>query len=159
MKHRAHGYRQQADLIRALAHPTRLRILEILAESGECCVCHLTAVLKQRQPYVSQQLMVLRDKGLATDRKDGVMVYYRLADPRIRDLISLTRDLLVATDAAATKRLAMGEAAKRLTKGEAAFPAIPEPPVPGCPCPVCEAARRSPSSEAKGYRAGEAASS
>jgi len=136
MKHRAHGYRQQADVIRALAHPTRLRILEILAECGECCVCHLTAILKQRQPYVSQQLMVLRDKGLATDRKDGVMVYYRLGDPGIRDLISLTRDLLVATDV---------EAATRLAAGEAVFPAIPQPPVPGCPCPVCEAARHSPS--------------
>jgi len=141
MKHRAHGYRQQADLIRALAHPTRLRILEILAECGECCVCHLTAVLKQRQPYVSQQLMVLRDKGLATDRKDGVMVYYRLADPRIRDLISLTRDLLLATDV---------EAAKRLAEGEAAFPPIPEPPVAGCPCPMCEAAKRLAESKAAG---------
>jgi ArsR family transcriptional regulator len=158
MKHRTHGYRQQADLIRALAHPTRLRILEILAECGECCVCHLTAILKQRQPYVSQQLMVLRDKGLATDRKDGVMVYYRLADPRIRELISLTHDLLVATDV---------EAAKRLAAGEAVFPAIPQPPVPGCPCPVCEAAERlaagkaarhSPSSGAKACP-GEAASS
>lgn len=44
------GYTQQAELIRALVHPTRLRILDILAQGGECCVCHLTAALEQRQP-------------------------------------------------------------------------------------------------------------
>jgi ArsR family transcriptional regulator len=123
MNKRATLYKQQAEWIRAMAHPTRLLILEILAERGECCVCHLTTILKQRQPYVSQQLMVLRDKGLVADRKDGVMVYYRLVDLRIRDLISLTRELLWKDDA------------------QAAFPSIPAAPVPGCTCPKCEAER------------------
>jgi ArsR family transcriptional regulator len=123
MRQKADGHKQQAALIGAMAHPTRLRILEILGERGECCVCHLTAILRQRQPYVSQQLMVLRNKGLVSDRKDGVMVYYRLVDPRVRDLISLTRELLPKA----------GDAG--------AFPPIPNEPVPGCPCPECEAAR------------------
>ena len=122
MRQKSDGHKRQADLIGAMAHPTRLRILEILGERGECCVCHLTAILKQRQPYVSQQLMVLRNKGLVSDRKDGVMVYYRLVDPRIRDLILLTRDLLPDAEA------------------RAVFPAVPKSPVPGCPCPECEAA-------------------
>jgi len=112
------GYKQQASLIRALAHPTRLRILEILAQQ-ESCVCHLTAILKQRQPYVSQQLMVLRAQGLVLDRKDGVMVYYRLADRGIAKLISLTRDLLRASGA------------------EADFPTAPQAPLRGCSCPLC----------------------
>jgi DNA-binding transcriptional ArsR family regulator len=138
MVKKARGYKQQADLIGAMAHPTRLRILEILGESGECCVCHLTTILKQRQPYVSQQLMVLRNKGLVSDRKDGVMVYYRLVDPRVRDLIAMTRELLLKTDAAV------------------AFAAIPRSPVPGCPCPVCEAASRHLSGEAtSGHLSGE----
>ena len=113
------GYERQAELMRALAHPTRLRILETLAELGECCVCHLTAILKQRQPYVSQQLMVLRDKGVVADRKDGIMVFYRLEDERIAALIMLSRQVLVAGG------------------GDASFPAIPESPVEGCPCPEC----------------------
>jgi DNA-binding transcriptional ArsR family regulator len=112
------GYKRQASLIRALAHPTRLRILEILAQE-ECCVCHLTAILKQRQPYVSQQLMVLRSQGLVLDRKDGVMVYYRLADQGIAKLISLTRDLLRASGA------------------EVDFPTVPKAPLRGCSCPLC----------------------
>ena len=45
-------YDQQAALFKALAHPARLRILDLLAQD-EACVCHLTAALGQRQPYVS----------------------------------------------------------------------------------------------------------
>ncbi len=49
-----------ALVTRAIAHPGRLRILEILGQ-GEACVCHLTHALGARQPYVSQQLMRLRE--------------------------------------------------------------------------------------------------
>lgn len=112
------AYRKQSALIKALAHPTRLRILDIL-DQDEACVCHLTTVLHQRQPYVSQQLMILREAGLVTDRKDGVMVYYRLADPSVADAVRATRALLRAT----------GEAVE--------FPPVPATPVAGCPCPHC----------------------
>ena len=44
-------------------------------------MCHLRTVLRRPQTYVSQQLRVLRDAGMVADRKDGVLVYYRLADP------------------------------------------------------------------------------
>jgi ArsR family transcriptional regulator len=76
-------YRRTAQLFRLLAHPARLRILDELRWQDEACVCHLQAILKQRQPYVSQQLRVLRDAGLAQSRKDGTFVYYRLADLRL----------------------------------------------------------------------------
>ncbi|PKO21990.1 MAG: ArsR family transcriptional regulator [Chloroflexi bacterium HGW-Chloroflexi-1] len=112
-------YKAQADLIKALAHPTRLQILEILAVE-ESCVCHLTAILSQRQPYVSQQLMTLRNAGLVLDRKDGVMVYYRLAAPCIATLITLTRQLVSEAE------------------GSLAFPPVPRSPVSGCPCPKCQ---------------------
>ena len=58
------GYEKQAQVFRALAHPVRLRILDILSKQ-EACVCHLTAILGQRQPYVSQQLATLRESALA----------------------------------------------------------------------------------------------
>lgn len=112
------AYKRQAALVKALAHPTRLQILDILGQNEEC-VCHLTAVLRQRQPYVSQQLMILREAGLVTDRRDGVMVYYRLADPAVTETVRATRALLRAN----------GQAVE--------FPAIPTLPVEGCPCPHC----------------------
>ncbi len=56
--------RELAKVFGALSHPARLLLLQLLAQE-EQCVCHLTAVLRQRQPYVSQQLSVLRDAGLS----------------------------------------------------------------------------------------------
>ena len=116
------GYQQQAELIRAMAHPTRLRILDILAQRGECCVCHLTAVLEQRQPYVSQQLASLREAGLVTDRRDGTLIYYRLADNHVATLLD---------EAKAVVGVLRGESL--------AFPAIPKEVLDNCPCPRCHA--------------------
>ena len=64
---------------KALAHPVRLQILDML-RSGEACVCHMETALGKRQAYISQQLMVLRDAGLVDTRKDGLQVFYCLAD-------------------------------------------------------------------------------
>lgn len=64
----------------------RLQILDML-RSGEICVCHIERALNRRQAYVSQQLMTLRDAGLVTSRKDGLQVYYRLADAEIAELL------------------------------------------------------------------------
>ena len=63
----------------ALAHPSRLEILEILRD-GEACVCHIQAMLNQRQAYVSQHLNVLRNAGLVSSRNDGLRVYYQVTD-------------------------------------------------------------------------------
>lgn len=115
-------YEKQAEAIKAIAHPVRLRIVEILAE-GEACVCHLTAILRQRQPYVSQQLTVLRGAGLVHDRRDGVMVYYRLADERVYKVVHATRLLLKIMDE------------------EVEFAPVETPPVEGCSCPRCERVR------------------
>ncbi|MBN1284315.1 MAG: winged helix-turn-helix transcriptional regulator [Anaerolineae bacterium] len=73
-------YAEQAQLFKALAHPVRLQILDILRRGAEC-VCHMEAVLKKRQAYISQQLMTLRDAGLVDSRKDGLNVFYFLVDP------------------------------------------------------------------------------
>ncbi|MFP3897510.1 MAG: ArsR/SmtB family transcription factor [Anaerolineales bacterium] len=116
------AYKKQAEAIKAIAHPVRLRIVEILAE-GETCVCHLTAILGQRQPYVSQQLTVLREADLVYDHREGVMVYYRLADERVYEVVRATRLLLEAR----------GE--------DVEFAPVPACPVEGCPCPKCERAR------------------
>ncbi|MDH4137824.1 MAG: metalloregulator ArsR/SmtB family transcription factor [Anaerolineae bacterium] len=81
-------FKENAQLFRILSHPARLQILDIL-RGGEECVCHIQSLLNKRQAYVSQQLMVLRDAGLVTDRKDGLNVFYRLADPAVADLLKV----------------------------------------------------------------------
>jgi ArsR family transcriptional regulator len=117
------SYQRQAELHRALAHPVRLRILEILARH-EACVCHLTAVLHKPQPYVSQQLSMLRDANLVADRRDGTLIYYRLQSETVAELL------------VAGQRAMEGEG-DLVGSGQEPAP-VPEGPVPGCPCPRCK---------------------
>jgi DNA-binding transcriptional ArsR family regulator len=79
-------YKEPARFFHILSHPARLQILDILRR-GEECVCHIQSLLGRRQAYVSQQLMVLRDAGLVADRKDGLNVFYRLADTAAADAL------------------------------------------------------------------------
>jgi ArsR family transcriptional regulator len=71
------SYETQSNVLKAIAHPTRLAILEILHE-GEQCVCHMEATLNLRQAYISQQLMILKEVGLVEPRRDGLNLYYRV---------------------------------------------------------------------------------
>jgi ArsR family transcriptional regulator len=70
-----------AGLIKALADPVRLRLLNLLTGNREVCVCHLHEALNLPQPTVSRHLSHLRRSGLVAGRKDGYWVYYRLAQP------------------------------------------------------------------------------
>ena len=58
-----------------------------MLRGGELCVCHIENALGKRQPYISQQLMVLRDAGAVESRKDGLQVYYRIVDERVQHLL------------------------------------------------------------------------
>lgn len=81
---------KQARLFKALMHPVRIQILEIL-RSGEACVCHIEATLGLRQAYVSQQLAVLRKAGLISDRRDGPNIYYQIIRHEVLDLLDMAR--------------------------------------------------------------------
>lgn len=70
-------YEARAKVAKALAHPSRLLILDALAEK-EMCVCDLTALVGADQSTVSKHLAVLKNAGIVADRKEGVMIYYRL---------------------------------------------------------------------------------
>lgn len=63
---------------RTLADPTRLRILMLLLQKEELCVCHLTKILEMVQPKVSRHLAVLRENKLLLDRRNGLWIHYRL---------------------------------------------------------------------------------
>ncbi|MDY6980712.1 MAG: metalloregulator ArsR/SmtB family transcription factor [Pseudomonadota bacterium] len=66
------------DFFAALAHPLRLRMLMLLQQEGELCVCELTHTLEVSQPMVSRHLAQLREAGLVADRRQGLWIYYRL---------------------------------------------------------------------------------
>jgi DNA-binding transcriptional ArsR family regulator len=83
-------YDREVQILKALANPARLAILEVLRD-GEHCVCHMEAYLGFRQAYISQQLMVLREVGLIQDRRDGWNIYYRITDERIFDVLNTVR--------------------------------------------------------------------
>lgn len=80
----------KAQFFRALAHPARIRILEILVGGGRT-VQELQQALALEQPMVSQQLAVLRSQGIVTAQKEGVSVRYALRDPRVGELLEVAR--------------------------------------------------------------------
>lgn len=82
------SYEDYASKLKVMGHPVRLQILDMLRQ-GEICVCHIEEALNKRQAYISQQLMTLREAELVQSRKDGLQVYYRLADTETNDLLDL----------------------------------------------------------------------
>lgn len=104
------AYEEIATFFSILAHPKRLQILDLLRR-GEACVCHIQAALNLPQPYISQQLKIMRDAGIISSRREGLFVYYNIADARVNHLLA---ELL----------------------GPVEGPAY----LPGCPCPRCQSA-------------------
>jgi DNA-binding transcriptional ArsR family regulator len=80
----------KAELFKALSHPTRIRLLELLRD-GEKVVGQLQSELGAEGSTVSQQLAILRMKNLVDTRRAGNSIYYRLRDPQIRDLLDAAR--------------------------------------------------------------------
>jgi len=83
----------KADLFRALAHPLRIRLLELLC-LGEQNVQALQQQLDADQPVVSQALAALRAQELVVTRRVGAQTFYRLRDRRVADLLRVARELL-----------------------------------------------------------------
>lgn len=78
-------YKAQARILKALAHPTRLFIVDELSR-GERCVCELTDLIGVEMPTVSRHLNVLKNAGLIEDEKRGPLVFYQLRQPCILKL-------------------------------------------------------------------------
>lgn len=82
-----------ADYYKVLGSSFRIRLLLSIG-LGEACVCHLEALLKKRQAYISQHLRVLRDAGILDTRREGKFIYYRVSNRRIFDLIQAATEIL-----------------------------------------------------------------
>ncbi|MED1791285.1 ArsR/SmtB family transcription factor [Brevibacillus nitrificans] len=82
----------KADFFKALGHPLRIRILELLSE-GDKNVNELQTLIGSEGSAVSQQLAVLRSKNIVYGTKDGNKVTYTLRDPMIIELLSVARQI------------------------------------------------------------------
>jgi ArsR family transcriptional regulator len=83
--------REAAGIMRAIAHPLRLRILELLEEEGEAGVSALCEGTGAAQPSVSQQLARMRLEGVLAARREGNQVIYRVARPEVLGVLGCIR--------------------------------------------------------------------
>ncbi len=88
-------YEARAHIIKALAHPTRLFIIDELAKR-ERCVCELRDMIGADVSTVSRHLTVLREAGVVEDEKRGLQVWYRLKVPCILNFFGCVEDVLKA---------------------------------------------------------------
>jgi DNA-binding transcriptional ArsR family regulator len=116
--------RKTSKTLRVLGQPDRIQILLAIGE-GEACVCHLKAMLKKRQAFISQHLKAMRDAKILKTRREGRYIFYHVADKGIFDLI----------------RLAGGLAD---SEGRELSPTKAGEKVPGCDCPKCSGEGISP---------------
>jgi len=80
-------------LFRALADPTRLRLLNLIADR-EICVCYFVEILRTSQPKISRHLAYLRKAGIVAARREGKWMHYRLAVPKDEVAANILRETL-----------------------------------------------------------------
>lgn len=83
----------RAEVLRAMAHPTRLAIVDFLKD-GEKCVCNIIDYLGEKQSNVSKHLSILRNAGIVDTRKEGLNVYYSLKIPCALNFFCCVDDIL-----------------------------------------------------------------
>lgn len=91
-------FREQAKVMKALAHPTRMFIVDELSR-GERCVCELTAMIGAEMPTVSRHLSLLKSAGLVDDEKRGSKIFYRLRVPCCLSFLKCVESVLAADEA------------------------------------------------------------
>jgi DNA-binding transcriptional ArsR family regulator len=80
-----------AEVLKAVAHPVRLRIVELL-EKQEMCVGKIAETLGEKQAITSQQLNMMKDKGVLASRRDGAKVYYRIGNRNVIKVLHCVYD-------------------------------------------------------------------
>ena len=85
----------ESDFLKAIAQPTRLKILYFL-KGGERCACEIIPKMKEDQSNISRHLTHMKNVGILESRKEGVSVYYKIKDRRIFHLLSLVDEMVKA---------------------------------------------------------------
>jgi ArsR family transcriptional regulator len=88
------AYRDRAEILKALAHPTRLIMIETMQDEGEICVGDLVEMVGGDQSTVSKHLAVLKAVGLVEHKKQGQRVLYRLALSNVADLLDCVESII-----------------------------------------------------------------
>jgi ArsR family transcriptional regulator len=86
-------FEMQAEICKTLTNPKRIEILSVL-KTDERTVTELVNALGASKANVSQHLAVMRHKGILTTRREGVNIYYRVANPKVIDACSLMKEVL-----------------------------------------------------------------
>ena len=100
-------YKHKAQIIKAMSHPSRLMVIDALAE-GEKCVGDLQQIVGSDMSTVSKHLSVLRNAGLVDDRKVGLQVFYSLRVPCIMNFFGCV-EAVMAQDREAAESLVTAE--------------------------------------------------
>jgi len=83
----------KADILKAMAQPTRLKILELLRD-GERCICEIVPAINGEQSNISRHISLMQKSNLVTTRKDGVRVMVKVRDPKIFDILDRVSQIL-----------------------------------------------------------------
>jgi ArsR family transcriptional regulator len=87
-------YEMRANILKAMAHPSRLLMIDALNERGEMCVCDLVELVGADQSTVSKHLALLKQAGLVDDRKEGTKSFYRLARPCVLNFFACVEQVM-----------------------------------------------------------------
>lgn len=95
----------RAQAVKALAHPTRLRIVDLLGSRTECSVSEIASALDEAQPTVSKHLSILRDAGFVQCRREGPGAYYSLSSACGTELLRCIDRVVLADVQARSEQL------------------------------------------------------
>jgi DNA-binding transcriptional ArsR family regulator len=98
-------YQVKADFFKTLAHPARIRVLELLRD-GERSVGELIPAVGLESSHLSQQLAVLRHANVLQARKEGTTVLYSVTDERMFELLEVAKAIITSTLAESTQLIA-----------------------------------------------------
>ncbi len=98
-------FEMQAEICKTLTNPKRIEILSVL-KTDERTVTELVNALGASKANVSQHLAVMRHKGILTTRREGVNIYYRVANPKVIEACSLMKEVLFEQHMAKKKAVA-----------------------------------------------------
>jgi DNA-binding transcriptional ArsR family regulator len=76
----------KAEILKALAQPTRLKILELL-RNGERCICEIVPAINGEQSNISRHISLMQKSHLVDTRKDGVKVMVKVSDPKVFEIL------------------------------------------------------------------------